>query len=141
MSIRSRVIAVVVALIALLAILTLVGWRWGIVQFNHGVPSIAIEKLLNRKPSLDRAVNFPADFPEEAKTKWNEEVEADKAQIKKDNQAAAWFDLAIMYRMVNDYDGAVAIWKYLQVQYPTDPVAPHNLGEYYFSHKKRLRSC
>ena len=134
MDARSRILAGTVGFIALVAILSLVGWRWGIVQFNAGVPSISLARLLNHRPSLDRPVNFPADFSDEARQTWRLNVATSRAAIEKNPaDVSSWFDLAIYYKMVGDYDGALEIWEYVDTTYPTGKaVALHNLGEYYF---------
>jgi tetratricopeptide (TPR) repeat protein len=84
-------------------------------------------------PSLERPVVFPANFPEEVKEQYNTSLAELKSKITADpNDTTLWLDLAIRYRMVQDYDGAVEIWEYLLSQKPQDPIVLHNLGEHYF---------
>ena len=135
MNTRSRIIAGAVGVVAVVAIAALVGPRFGVVRFSSGsiIPSVSFAKLINHMPSLERPVNFPADFSAEAHTLWNNQVAKDTSALKKDpTDVATWLNLAIMYRMVGDYDGAVEIWKYISANYPKEAVSLHNLGEYYF---------
>lgn len=96
----------------------------------------------DRTPSLDRSVEFPADFPEAGKEIWNKNVTALKDRIKADpTDSSAWLDLAIYWRMVGDYEGAALIWQYLEKKTPQDPVPLHNLGNYYHLGKKDYKKA
>lgn len=97
-------------------------WYTGVIQI--GAP---------RAPSLDAELSISADLPEDVRTLVVASVEKLKSELREDStKVAAWLDLAIRYKTAGDFDGAVEIWEYLAAQYPTDPVPPHNLGEYYF---------
>ena len=86
-----------------------------------------------RAPSLDDELSISADLPEDVRALLVASVEKLKSELREDpTKVAAWLDLAIRYKTAGDFDGAVKIWEYLAAQYPTDPVPPHNLGEYYF---------
>jgi tetratricopeptide (TPR) repeat protein len=125
MTTNSKIVAGIAALIVLLGVGYLVADRMGGLPFSGG------------QPSLDRSVSFPANFPEEAKTAWSNSVAKHKADIEADpNNIEAWLDLALKYKMVQDFDGAIEIWEYLVERNPNDSIALHNIGEYYFHEAK-----
>ena len=84
-----------------------------------------------KAPSLDRELNFPADFPQEARQILTQNVQTLRERILQNQEdAAAWLDLAIQYKTINDFDGAIEIWKYL-ADAKNHPVAYYNLGSTY----------
>ncbi|MCE9541031.1 tetratricopeptide repeat protein [Candidatus Kaiserbacteria bacterium] len=131
---RSQKITIAAALILAIAVLLLsVAYNRGALTFDGWKPRFSLSAFKNPKPSLDRPITFPADFTQEAQTLFNQQLAKTKAAIEADpSDVSAWFDLAIDYRMVGDYEGAVAIWKYISAKYPTEGISLHNLGEYYF---------
>jgi len=107
-------------------------WR-GVLYMQGAVPKFDQSAITNPRPSLSRPITFPSDFTPEAQQEFNQQIAKTKAAIAADpTDISSWYDLAIDYRMVQDYAGAVEIWKYLSVKYPTDGISLHNLGEYYF---------
>src|SRR3989344_3935567 len=92
-------------------------------------------------PSLGREISFPADFPQEARTILTQNVETLRAQLRQDPEdVSAWLDLAIQYKTINDFDGAVEIWEYLAGA-KKHPVAYYNLGStYHLDLKQYARS-
>ncbi len=88
-------------------------------------------------PSLERAIVFPTDLPEEVRAMAAKNIEDVRAKLlKNQTDITAWFDLAISYRVVGDHAGAVEIWEYISATNPTDGTSLHNLGEYYFHNMK-----
>ncbi|KKW19239.1 MAG: Tetratricopeptide repeat protein [Parcubacteria group bacterium GW2011_GWA2_51_10] len=93
--------------------------------------------LSNAPPSLDRPTVFPADFAENARTVYTENLAKIKESIETNPEnTAAWLDLAIYYKMVNDYEGALEVWEYLVAKNPSDAISLHNIAEYHFHTKK-----
>ena len=101
-------------------------WFTGVFSFNSE-PGV---------PSLERPLTFPENFPAEARTA----IETNTARLKSDLEAdpgniSAWLDLAIQYKAVNDFDGAVEIWKYL-AEAKDNSIAYYNLGNIYHLYLK-----
>jgi len=108
-------------------------WQRGVISTDDGKLRVSLAAFNNPRPSLDRRVNFPENFDENARALFNQNLEKVKTALRENpNDVSAWFDVAIYYRMVGDYDGAVEIWKYVSTKYPTEGVSLHNLGEHYF---------
>lgn len=110
-----------------------------IITFEEGsfVPHFSKSALMNPVPSLERPINYPADFTQEAKDLYVKNVTEVKEKLQLDPlDATAWFDLAIYYRMVGDYDGAVQVWEYISNSNPSEAISLHNLGEHYFHEAK-----
>lgn len=126
--------AVILVLLILIAVLVGVAKGRGIVTFDGWKPKFSLTSLKSPRPSLDRPINFPADFPESGKELFNTNIAKIRAEIENSpsSNTAAWFDLAIYYRMVGDHAGAVEIWEYISALNPSNGVSIHNLGEYYF---------
>jgi tetratricopeptide (TPR) repeat protein len=83
-------------------------------------------------PNLDRPINIPENFPEDAKKIAIEKTETLSSQLKENsNYFDGWLDLAIYRKMLNDYDAAREIWEYLAKVNPKNSVVFHNLGDLY----------
>ena len=83
-------------------------------------------------PSTERSLNFPASFPQEARTILENQVKTLREHIVANPQdATPWLDLAIQYKTIEDYEGAKEVWEYLDAAYPQDSIAAHNLGNLY----------
>lgn len=109
-----------------LAVIGAALWYIGVIQI--GEP---------QAPSLAEELSISADLPEDVRALLVASVEKLKSELRTDpNSVAAWLDLAIRYKTAGDFEGAVEIWEYLTVAYPTDPVPFHNLGEHYFHEVK-----
>ena len=144
MNSRTQLIAGLV-LVAILAVLGFAAFaiNRGALTFKNGLPRLSVSTLTRAgQPSLERPVNYPADFPEEAKKQYEESRAKAIEAIQSDpTQAAAWFDLAIQYRIVGDHEGAVEIWEYVSKLYPSDGISLHNIAEYYFHNEKEYRKA
>lgn len=119
-------------------------WYTGIMTFQKGslVPEFSLDALTSSNPpSLDRALVYPGTFPEEARQIVARNVETLKGVIKENPAAtSAWLDLAIQYKTIGDYDGAIEVWKYLAAKYPTDATTLYNLGNTYHFFLKDYRN-
>jgi tetratricopeptide (TPR) repeat protein len=121
---------------------TLVVLGLGVATFQSGTGGFLsnIKRLVMggpRMPSLERSVTFPVNFPEEAKEAYDTSLAGLKKKISANpSDTSLWYDLAIKYRMVQDYEGAVEVWEYITSVAPQDSVALHNLGEHYFHYGK-----
>ena len=84
------------------------------------------------RPKLNRTIVIPDRFPTEAATALRSNIATLKAQLKKDpNSFGAWSNLAIQYKIIDDYKGAIEIWKYLTKVVPNNSVSFFNLGNVY----------
>lgn len=117
-----------IALIAAILIIggifvTLNGWQMG--------------GSASRQPPLDRKIVYPDDFPQEARAPYEENLSKTKQNIQKNpDNTAAWLDLAVYYRMLRDYEGALEIWEYLVAENPSDAIAFHNIASHYYYEEK-----
>ncbi len=130
---NNKVFIGIAAAVALLVVILALGMRGGYVSFTSGsfVPHITVAPT--RMPSLDRPIDIPQDFSPEARAMLQERIEASRRAIEKgDAKIDVWYDLALNYKTVGDYAGAVEIWTYLSTIDPKDGVSLHNIGEYYF---------
>jgi len=127
--------AIIVAIALILGAFLVV--QRGASSIENGKPRFNISLLRNPKPSLDRAVNFPAAFPEQARDVYLRNLATIKDKIRADEtNVAAWNDLALYYKMVEDWDGSKQIWGFLVAAYPDEGVPLHNLAEHYFHVEK-----
>lgn len=94
-------------------------WFAGVLPFGGSVA---------QAPSLERPINFPVNFPTEARPILEANVVTLKERLRTNSEATDdWLDLAIQYKTVNDLDGAIEIWKYLG-EAKQNPIAYYNLG-------------
>ncbi|MEY4747245.1 MAG: hypothetical protein RLZZ416_294 [Candidatus Parcubacteria bacterium] len=118
---RSNYLYAIIGLGAAALIFILSAWYAGFVPFGTGA-----------MPSLERAVAFPADFPEAGKAILTSNIEKLRTAIAKNqDDTTSWLDLAIQYKTVGDFEGAIEIWKYLVSKNPKNSVAYYNLGTTY----------
>ncbi|MBI5003900.1 tetratricopeptide repeat protein [Candidatus Kaiserbacteria bacterium] len=110
-----------------------VAFSRGAISFIGWRPHFSMIAFKNPRPSLDRHVTYPVDFTPDARKIFDTKISGTRAALKANpGNISAWFDLAIEYRMVADYAGAVEIWKYVSAIHPDEGISLHNLGEYYF---------
>lgn len=131
-------------LLVLIVLVGLVGLAMnrGALTFSAGKPQFNAALFLHPKPLLDRQIQFPETFPQEARDPFNARLEETKEKIRADEtNVLAWFDLAILYKMVADYNGAVEIWNYVSAKYPSDSISIHNLAEHYFHQEKNYKKA
>src|SRR3989344_9162287 len=127
---------IIPAAITSLALIGGVLWFTGVMTFREGsfLPEFSLDAFTSSNPpSLDRALVFPDSFSEEAKSILTKNVETLKKFIQDNPGTAisAWLDLAIQYKTIGDYDGAIQVWKYLVARYPNDATPLYNLGSTY----------
>lgn len=86
-------------------------------------------------PSLERELTFPANFPEEARqiALQNQET-LSEALTENPTDFASWLDLAILYKTVEDFEGAEEIWLFLNEAVAGQSISFHNLGNLYHLH-------
>jgi tetratricopeptide (TPR) repeat protein len=83
-------------------------------------------------PDLNRPIVFPDSFPEDARIIIQNNVAALTAQLKTDPDLFnSWLDLAIQYKIIEDYKGARDIWEFLSTVSPENSVSFRNLGDLY----------
>jgi tetratricopeptide (TPR) repeat protein len=130
---NKQIIRGVAVVVIVAGIFAGVSYSKGALTFSGYVPHFSSAVFTHPRPSLDRAIVFPADFSPDARRIFTDNLAKLKAQLTAgEKDASAWFDLAIYYRMVGDNAGAVEIWEYVSAKYPSDGIALHNLGEYNF---------
>lgn len=128
-------ISAVLVIIILLAGATLWAFQRGVLSFEEGswIPTFSKTAIAHPTPALDRPITYPADFSVEARTIFDSNLAKLKERLTANTaDHEAWLDLAIYYRMVGDYDGAVEIWEYLRAIKEDDGISRRNLGEHYF---------
>jgi len=83
-------------------------------------------------PSLDRPVIFPAGFPQEARGIMSDKIKANVALLKKEPRSFdGWMNLAVLRKMIDDYEGARQIWEFLTLASPQQPGPFANLASLY----------
>ena len=119
-------------------------WYTGIMTFREGsfVPEFSLDALTSSNPpSLDRELVYPDTLPEEVRQIVAQNIATLKGIIEGNPAAvSAWLDLAIQYKTIEDYDGAIQIWKYLAAKYPSDTAVLYNLGNTYHFFLKDYRN-
>lgn len=101
-------------------------WFTGVLPFN-ATPAA---------PSLERPLTFPDNFPAEARAAVETNIATLKADLATDpDNTSAWLDLAIQYKAIDDFEGAIEIWKYL-AEGKGNQIAYYNLGNTYHLYLK-----
>lgn len=104
---------------------------------GYTITKLPIPELKEVMPDLSRKVAFSDSIPLELRSQIEAKVQALAASLTEDpTRSEDWFNLAILYHIANDYDGAKEIWEFLIKVAPTDTTAYDNLGKlYHFSLK------
>lgn len=98
---------------------------------NYTITEVS-EEAQKQIPSLDRAPQFSSTLPEEVRASLTVRLSEIKEKIAEDTlNADSWFDLALVYHIGNDYDGAREVWEFLTKALPTNATAFDNLGKLY----------
>lgn len=104
---------------------------------SYKVEMIPIDEIIISLPELNRPLEFPQDFPDDARdividkiTKLNEELALDPTSFEN------WLALAIQRKFINDFEGARDIWEYLNITLPDNSISFHNLGDLYHFYLK-----
>ena len=85
------------------------------------------------RPKLNRVIVIPKRFPPEAVKILQNNITKLTTELKKNPDSFSdWSDLAKQYYIIDDFKGAVEIWKYLTVVAKGDTVSLVNLGKVYF---------
>ena len=131
---KTQIAWITAALIALVVLIfTGIAFKRGALSWSDGRIFFSLATLKNPAPSLDRPVNFPADFSPDAQRLFVDTMAKTKATLEEEpRNVSAWLDLAIQYRMVGDHEGALEIWEYISALYPQEGISLHNIAEYYF---------
>lgn len=88
-------------------------------------------------PELDREFVFLDSFPEEARVIINNNITTLKANLEVDKDSFGdWLDLAMQYKIIEDYEGARDIWEFLNIAFPGNSISPNNLGDLYHYYLK-----
>lgn len=83
-------------------------------------------------PDYNKPVAYSPDTTPEVTAAIERRLAADRSALKQNSQNFnAWMDLAILYKMGGDYEGAESIWLYATKVWPTNYVAYHNLADLY----------
>lgn len=84
------------------------------------------------RPFLNRPVVIPDNFSPEAATIVNGNIGVLKAQLEENpNSFQSWSDLAVQYKVMEDFEGAIEIWTYLSLVAGENTVPLINLGNVY----------
>lgn len=83
-------------------------------------------------PEIERDLVFPVGFDETAKGIIRNNVAQLVASLKENpDLLEAWSDLAVQYKIIEDYEGAAVIWEFLSTAAPQNTVSRVNLGHLY----------
>ena len=83
-------------------------------------------------PSLTRDVVFSEPMPPEAQVLIEKKIADLQTSLRQDpTSVSEWFDLAIQYKTIGDYEGAREIWEFVGEEIPDNPVVFGNLGNLY----------
>ena len=130
---KNSIISTALVVLILLAGALFWAFQRGVVFVKDGSLGFSKSAITNPIPNIVREPVFPEGFPEDAKDSYRKNIDTLADTLEADPlNFASWLDLAIYYRMVNDHEGAVAVWEYLRNLYPQDALSVHNLAEYYF---------
>ncbi len=84
------------------------------------------------RPKLGRAITFPDRFSSEAIEILVNNIATLTTQLKEDpNSFQAWSDLAIQYKIIDDFEGAAEIWGFLIISTEDNVNTRINLGNLY----------
>lgn len=104
----------------------------GVATLDESVPA----------PSLDREVTAPEYFPQEAKDILLANIADAKGRIEENpGDLSSWLDLAIFYKTAEDYEGAEAIWLYINKAAEGQSISAHNLGDLYHLYLKDYKKA
>ena len=94
------------------------------------------------RPKLGRTIEMPDRFSPEAATILRNNIATLTTQLEKDpNSFQAWSDLAIQYKIIDDFEGAAEIWEFLSIAAEGNTDSRVNLGNlYHFQLKNYERS-
>lgn len=109
------------------------GWQWW-QETQQPAPKAPFSFTINeeQQPSLEREIVIPEGFPADASRIVRQQI-ADLRERLEENPAdyPSWLDLAINYKVIEDYEGAREIWEYVTLAAPMEPVSFQNLGNLY----------
>lgn len=81
-------------------------------------------------PSLDREIEFPENFPEEAHQIMIDKINTVVQDIKNNsNSYDDWISLGLQRKMLEDYEGVELAWEYAKYLEPNRFLAWSNLGD------------
>jgi len=125
---------------AIILIILLIGGGAYFLLVGQDEPDLGIKEIQAfdtsiEPPELERELTFPAGFPEEAKLVAEQNFENLKTALTEDpTDFGSWLDLAILYKTVEDLEGAEEVWLFLNEAVAGQSVSFHNLGSLYHLH-------
>lgn len=97
---------------------------------DNTIDNIAKQELIH--PVLDRAIVFQDSFPEDARAIIRNNIAILTKQLKTDPTSFNnWLDLAIQYKIIEDYEGARDVWEFLNILFPGNSISFRNLADLY----------
>jgi len=107
----------------------------GIEFEGEGNPTIEVIDILPEGveiPSLDRKISFPDFYNEEAQRITKEKIDKIRSSLLDDPGIFVnWIELGLLYKGVNDYEGAREAWEYASALRPENSLSFGNLGRLY----------
>ena len=83
-------------------------------------------------PDYKKPIVFSPDATEDFKKIMTERINRNITDLDKNNNSfEAWIDLGINRKMINDFEGAVEVWEYVNIIRPDNIVSFNNLGNLY----------
>lgn len=97
------------------------------------ITNIPIEnETVVETPNLDRQVIFPSFYNTEAKQIIGQKIEIAISALEEDPTSFGyWLDLGSLRNNIEDYEGAIEIYEYLNIAAPTNSLSFSNLGNIY----------
>jgi len=90
------------------------------------------EKEFGLAPTLNRAINFPTSFSEDARAIFTDKINATRQALKTEPYSYNnWISIGQLYDMVRDYEGVRQAWEYAAKINPRRSTAFGNLGFLY----------
>ena len=95
------------------------------------INNVTKEQELNY-PDFNRTVVFPDSFSEEARVIINNNITTLRANLEKDKDSVGdWLDLAMQYKIIEDYKYTRDIWEFLSASFTVSSTVLNNLRDLY----------
>ncbi len=99
---------------------------------NDGVLPYDISKVEEKMPDLDREIIVKSKFSLEQRQKLLSDIQDTRERLKEDYDVLQeWLQLGLLYKALEDYEGAKEAWEFAGFLRPKAGVAFHNLGDLY----------
>lgn len=92
----------------------------------------AEQKTGLKAPDLNRPIKYPSNMTEKVRKIFSERIDTNIADLKKDpGLLDSWLGLGLLYKAIEDYEGAREVWEYCAILSPNNATSFTNLGDLY----------